>query len=61
MAYAMGVDYIEQDVVMTKDNQLVVLHDHYLDRVTDVMSRFPKRYRLVSGQKRWFAIDFTLA
>lgn len=31
MAYAMGVDYIEQDVVMTKDNQLVVLHDHYLD------------------------------
>jgi glycerophosphoryl diester phosphodiesterase len=61
MAYAMGVDYIEQDVVMTKDNQLVVLHDHYLDRVTDVMSRFPKRYRLVAGKKRWFAIDFTLA
>ena len=61
MAYAMGVDYIEQDVVMTKDNQLVVLHDHYLDRVTDVMSRFPKRYRLVAGIKRWFVIDFTLA
>ena len=61
MAYAMGVDYIEQDVVMTKDNHLVVLHDHYLDRVTDVMSRFPERYRLVAGNKRWFAIDFTLA
>jgi len=61
MAYAMEVDYIEQDVVMTKDNQLVVLHDHYLDRVTDVMSHFPERYRLVNGEKRWFAIDFTLA
>lgn len=60
MAYAMGVDYIEQDVVMTKDNRLVVLHDHYLDRVTDVMSVFPNRYRLIDGNKRWFAIDFTL-
>ena len=28
MAHAMNADYIEQDVVMTKDNQLVVLHDH---------------------------------
>lgn len=36
MAYAQGADYLEQDLVMTKDDQLVVLHDHYLDRVTDV-------------------------
>ena len=27
MAYAMGADYIEQDVVMSKDDHLVVLHD----------------------------------
>lgn len=60
-AYFMGVDYIEQDVVMTKDDQLVVLHDHYLDRVTDVVERFPDRYRMENGKKRWFAIDFTLA
>lgn len=40
LAYAMKPDYIEQDVVMTKDDQLVVLHDHYLDRVTDVAERF---------------------
>ncbi|OBQ51489.1 glycerophosphodiester phosphodiesterase [Halodesulfovibrio spirochaetisodalis] len=59
-AYFMGVDYIEQDLVMTKDNQLVVLHDHYLDRITDVMEKFPNRYRMVDGKKRWFAIDFTL-
>jgi glycerophosphoryl diester phosphodiesterase len=61
MAYAMGVDYIEQDVVMTKDDQLVVLHDRYLDRVTDVMTIFPERYRLVNGVKRWFAIDLNLS
>jgi len=61
MAHAMGADYIEQDVVMTKDDQLVVLHDPYLDRVTDVMEQFPNRSRNVLGQKRWLAIDFTLA
>ena len=60
-AYFMGVDYIEQDLVMTKDNKIVVLHDHYLDRVTDVMEKFPKRFRMENGQKRWLAIDFTLA
>ncbi|GLO59843.1 glycerophosphodiester phosphodiesterase [Vibrio sp. MACH09] len=59
-AYFMGADYIEQDVVMTKDNRLVVLHDHTLDRTTDVMKRYPDRYRVIDGVKRWFAIDFTL-
>ena len=61
MAHAMGADYIEQDVVMTKDNHLVVLHDPYLDRVTNVMEVFPERFRDVFGKKRWLAIDFTLA
>ena len=45
MAYAQGADYLEQDLVMTKDDRLVVLHDHYLDRVTDVAQRFPQRAR----------------
>jgi len=61
MAYAMGADYIEQDVVMSKDNHLLVLHDIFLDQVTNVRSIFPKRYRMLFGKKRWFAIDFTLA
>ena len=60
MAHAMDVDYIEQDVVMTKDDQIIVLHDPYLDRVTNVMSVFPERSRNVFGEKRWLAIDFTL-
>jgi len=61
MAHAMGADYIEQDVVMTKDDALVVLHDPYLDRVTNVMEIYPSRFRQVFGEKRWLAIDFTLA
>ncbi|WP_395490545.1 glycerophosphodiester phosphodiesterase [Cedecea davisae] len=58
MAYAQGADYLEQDLVMTKDDRLVVLHDHYLDRVTDVARRFPDRAR---KDGRYYAIDFTLA
>jgi glycerophosphoryl diester phosphodiesterase len=58
MAYAMGADYIEQDLVMTADDQLIVLHDITLDRTTDVAERFPDRAR---ADGRYYAIDFTLA
>ena len=58
MAYAQGADFLEQDLVMTKDDRLVVLHDHYLDRVSDVADRFPQRAR---KDGRFYAIDFTLA
>jgi len=57
MAHAMGVDYIEQDVVLTRDDALIVLHDLYLDAVTDVAQRFPGRQR---DDGRHYAIDFTL-
>jgi glycerophosphoryl diester phosphodiesterase len=57
MAYAMGVDFIEQDVVLTKDNVLVVLHDHTLETTTDVAKKFPGRQR---EDGSFYAIDFTL-
>jgi len=57
MAYAMGADYIEQDVVMTRDDQMIVLHDITLDRTTDVADQFPDRIR---DDGRYYAIDFTL-
>lgn len=57
MAHAMGADYIEQDVVMTKDDHLIVLHDITLDRTTDVAEQFPDRVR---DDGRFYAIDFTL-
>jgi glycerophosphoryl diester phosphodiesterase len=58
MAHAMGADYIEQDVVLTKDDQPVVLHDIHLDTVTNVAEIFPARAR---DDGRFYAIDFTLA
>lgn len=58
MAYAMGADYIEQDVVMTKDDELIVIHDITLDRTTDVAEKFPNRAR---ADGHFYAIDFTLA
>ena len=58
MAHAMGADYIELDVVLTADDHLIVLHDLYLDAVTDAAERFPDRQR---PDGRRYAIDFTLA
>ena len=57
MAHAMGAHYIEQDVVMTKDDALIVLHDITLDRTTDVAEKFPGRVR---DDGRYYAINFTL-
>jgi len=57
MAYAMGSDFIEQDLVMTRDDRLVVLHDLYLDRISNVQDVFPGRQR---ANGRFYAIDFTL-
>ena len=62
-----GADYIEPDLVATKDNVLVARHENELSDTTDVASRpeFAGRQRsktidgrLVSG---WFAEDLTLA
>ena len=57
-AHALGADYLEQDVVLSKDDVPVVLHDIYLDTVTDVARRFPDRQR---ADGRYYALDFTLA
>ena len=57
MAHAMGADYIEQDVVLTGDDVLIVLHDLYLDAMTDAAAQFPDRQR---PDGRRSAIDFTL-
>jgi len=57
MAYAQGADYIEQDLVMTRDDEIVVLHDHHLDTVTNVKDLFPDRAR---ADGRYYVIDFTL-
>lgn len=57
MAYAMGADYLEQDVAITRDNRALVIHDRFLDTVTDVATSFPERKR---EDGRYYVIDFDL-
>lgn len=57
LAYEMGADYLEQDVVATGDDQLIVLHDIHLDRVSNVQALFPDRHR---EDGRFYARDFSL-
>lgn len=61
-----GVDYLEAEVVMTKDDELVVRDDNELSRSTDVADRpeFADREttKTVDGVETagWFSEDFTL-
>ena len=57
-AHALGADYIEQDLVLSKDGVPVVLHDIHLDTTTDVAQVFPARKR---ADGRYYALDFTVA
>lgn len=50
----MRADYVEIDVQMTSDGELVVMHDTTLGRTTDVEARYPDR-------APWRVADFTLA
>lgn len=54
-AHALGADYIEQDLVMSRDDVLVVLHDVHLEMTTNVAAIFPDRAR---ADGRYYAIDF---
>lgn len=56
LAFMQGADFIEQDIVLTKDDVPIVLHDIYIDTVTNVNVIFPQRAR---SDGRFYAIDFT--
>lgn len=67
LAVAMGADYIEPDLVMSKDGVLVVRHEPEISETTDVASRsqFASREasKTLDGKtiRGWFTEDFTLA
>jgi glycerophosphoryl diester phosphodiesterase len=65
LAIAQGADYIEPDLVPTKDGVLVVRHENDLSDTTDVATRFPERrtQKTIDGESRlgFFSEDFTLA
>ena len=75
LALTQGADFVEQDLQITRDNQLVCLHDLTLERTTNVKDLFPTRFReevaprSASEQgtsaagtpiRRWYVSDFTL-
>lgn len=57
LAAGMGADYVEHDVVMTRDDRLLINHDLWLDNVSDVARRFPGRQR---EDGHFYVIDFDL-
>lgn len=67
LAIDQGADYIEPDLVATKDLVLVSRHENELSGTTDVATREEfedrRRDKTIDGQKvaGWFAEDFTLA
>lgn len=65
LAIEQGADYIEPDVVATKDGVLIARHENEIGSTTDVADKFPARRRTVSVDGEpitgWFTEDFTIA
>jgi len=65
LAAEMGADFIEPDLVPTKDGVLVARHENEIGGTTDASEKFPERRstKTVDGQtiSGWFTEDFTLA
>ena len=65
VAIEQGADYIEPDLVLTKDGVMIARHEPMLDGTTDVAAKFPDRKttKNVDGVQTtaFFASDFTLA
>lgn len=66
-AIELGADFIEPDLVATKDGVLVARHEPNITNTTDVATRAEfasrKTKKMVDGveEEGWFASDFTLA
>ncbi|MCU0720314.1 MAG: hypothetical protein MUC83_11470, partial [Pirellula sp.] len=56
LAHAQRADYIEQDVVLSKDKVFVVSHDLTLNATTNVQEIYPERAR---GDGKYYTADFT--
>jgi glycerophosphoryl diester phosphodiesterase len=75
LAIEQGADFVEQDLQITKDGELVCLHDLTLERTTDAEEVFPDRFRANANEdqpsgvqtakqvsvKHWYVSDFTLS
>ena len=57
MAHALGADFLELDVVLTKDGHLIVMHDLTLNATTNVEEVFPEKK---NKKGKYQVIDFSL-
>lgn len=57
LALGMGADFLEQDIVVSRDGVPLVFHDLYLDALTDVAEQYPGRAR---DDGHYYCIDFLL-
>src|SRR5580765_8783492 len=55
LAVEMGADFIEPDLVSTKDGVLIARHENEIGATTDVAVRFPERKRTAFVDGRWLA------
>lgn len=64
LAIEQGADYIEPDLVITKDGVLIARHENEISETTDVATKFPDRKttKTIEGKAvtGWFSEDFTL-
>ncbi|GFH61796.1 hypothetical protein CTEN210_18272 [Chaetoceros tenuissimus] len=64
LALELGADYIEADLVATKDNKLVSIHGIDLNTTTNVALLYPERHRTITldgkNTSGYFVFDFTL-
>ncbi len=58
LAHGQGADFIEQDIILSQDDQPIVIHDRFLDYVTNVAQVYPDRHR---ADGHYYVADFTLA
>src|SRR5207248_4847613 len=65
LAIALGADFIEPDLVITKDGRLVARHENEISSTTDVATKFADRKttKIIDGAPvtGWFVEDLTLA
>ena len=62
LAIEQHADFVEQDLGVTRDNQLVCIHDDTLERTTNVAEVFPDRASANARThgRHWLLNDFTL-
>ncbi len=64
LAIEQGADYIEPDLVMTRDGVLIARHENEISGTTDVATVFPERKttKVIDGEPvtGWFTEDLTL-